>query len=864
MRRGIAAVLVGSLVLAVLVAALWSWCWRVVPSPMATKDDPRTPPPRSDLAQAPFDAAGAGGTADPRRAPAVDAVAAAAGTEADESDDIAIDVLVLDGLTGAPRPGAKVWFWTEAAHQEMWALPEDDPRRRGHVSTLLPKFGRSAACDSTGRVRITASMWTQVLAESAGWMGSAHVDEELAARGGLLRIALLPERRFDVRVVTRERQPVAGALVEVVRVGADGRPLRSAKLRGSQTARDGIAPFHHLQHPSDEEPPLVGDEPIAVVLLWPGCADVVATLLPSRLPNEPIELMLPPCGSIVVGIRDRNATHDGATLAEPGDPNGAHCDLRLPSDSGTFAHVPIGHRYELRRWAFPDRLECDGPRAAGEVVRIELVASPDCVELVGTLGDVEGAALGDRGVTLSMIVERPYGSVDQVAVSLRTQADGSWRARAPALKAGDRLCSGLATIDDSGLGEPAAPLPSMDLVPGRNDLGRLSLARSVVVVAGRLLMADDDGTKRVLPVVEQAETNGSGWSKVPGLVARRRDNAFEVLGAVDPRLRLRLHFGGDLLLAAGPAEFAAGATGLELVAVPCVDTLATAQFDAAVPPDLVAELTPLDLSPGLVRSMGSTRHDPRRGGFEIQGQRAVFRWSLPAGTYRLSFGVLGFPTPLATVPEVVVAAGRTDPRAEDVDLRGKLAWLELRVRDPDGNPLAAKVVARGVTAIARADQKQIEAGQRVLVPAGPLDLVVYHDSYPPVELSGAQGVVQVTVKPWRRCEIVLRGLPPLPDGCEWWLGAGPGHGRLPDWSQLATHRECWGDSQRFVGDRVRLAIGEGPLRAELKVWRAADRELVNIPGLEPAELRASDAPIVVRVPTAAASAVLLGLGAAPR
>ena len=67
-----------------------------------------------------------------------------------------------------------------------------------------------------------------------------------------------------------------------------------------------------------------------------------------------------------------------------------------------------------------------------------------------------------------------------------------------------------------------------------------------------------------------------------------------------------------------------------------------------------------------------------------------------------------------------------------------------------------------------------------------------------------------------------------------------------------------------LGDRVRLAVGEGPLRAELKVWRAADRKWVDIPGLEPAELRASDAPIVVRVPTAAAAAVLLGLGAAPR
>lgn len=429
------------------------------------------------------------------------------------------------------------------------------------------------------------------------------------------------------------------------------------------------------------------------------------------------------------------------------------------------------------------------------------------------------------------------------------------------------MLSGVVVVAGSGPGDGVAKLPSRTLTSGPNDLGRLQLARPQVVVAGTVSVAgfapEADPWCEVGAVVEQCDAATGQWDQIGGLVPRRRGAAFEVVGEVDVAARLRVHFGSHLLLPSGPVEFAAGATDLALSASPCIDTLATAQFDAMVPPDLLAELEPLDLSPGIARQLVSP-WEPLRGDFELQGDRALFRWSVPAGTYRLVFRVVGFPAPLLVVPEIVVAAGKTDERATDVDLRGKLAWLELQVVDAAGNPVFAYVAALGATAVASQDQTAIEPGERRLVPAGPLDLFVYASEFQPVELFGVQGRVRVTVQPWRSTEIALQGLPPIPAGAEWRLDASALPPQPVDRSQLASYRQCWGAGAIVEDARARLAFGEGPVQLRLWLRRLADGRMVEVPGIEPAVVAASDQALVVRVPTATATDVVSTLLTAPR
>lgn len=861
--------LLGIVLSVVVVVALVAWfSWpEIAPSMPGIDSAPSRE--RANLATSETGAAEPAAAAASERRAAVEAAAAAVPAPPRRVfGNVTLDVLVVDGKTGAPKPDATVWFWDEATQQAVLDLPEDDPRLAdGYIwSMLRAKFGRSLLTDAEGRVRITGVAWTEILAESAGWMGTAAVDEDLAARGGLLRIPLLPERRFDVRVRTAEGRPVEGAIVQVVGLDSLGQLVRTTSLRGSSTDRNGLARFDHLQQPCDELPPLVGDDPIAVVLDWPGCTDVMAAFVPNRLPTEPIELTLPPCGSIVVTVRDFEGGHDGVTLTEYGADDVRQRVVRLTSDRGLFEHVPIGVRYELRRWRFDERAVVDGPRAASELVHVQLTRPPNGVELIGVMCREDGTTIGDAEIQVDVELERA-GRVERHEIELRTNADGSFLRRETRLVAADRLLSGFAVVAGSGPGDGVAKLSSRTLTSGRNDIGRLQLARPRVVVAGTVSVTgfapDADPWCEVDAVVERCDAATGKWDQIGGVVPRRHGAAFEVVGEVDVAARLRVHFGPYLLLQSGPVEFAAGSTDLVLNASPCIDTLATAQFDAMVPPDLLAELEPLDLAPGIVRHLVSPG-DPLRGDFELQGERAIFRWSVPAGTYRLVFRIAGFPAPLLVVPEIVVAAGKTDERATDVDLRGKLAWLELHVVDAAGNPMFAHVAALGAAVVASQDQTSIKPGQRRLVPAGPLDLFVYSSEFQPLELFGVRGRVRVTVQPWRSTEIVLQGLPPIPAGVEWQLGASALPPQPVDWSRLASYRQCWGAAATVVDGRARLAFGEGPVQLRLWLRRLADGRMVEVPGIEPVVVAASDQALVVRVPTATATDVGSTLLTAPR
>lgn len=628
MRRRVAWIVVGMLLFVVGLATAW-WSWpEIAPSTSGI-----AAPSSRELTQLatgePMAVDAAAAVAGERQA-AVDMGAAAAPAAPPRIfGNVTLDVLVVDGTTGAPKPDATVWFWDEATQQTVLDLPKDDPRlAQGYVWPVLrAKFGRSLVTDADGRVRITAVAWTEVLAESAGWMGTAAVDEDLAARGGLLRIPLLPERRFDVRVRTVDARPVEGVIVAVVGLDAGGRPVRSNTLRGSSTDRNGLARFDHLQHPRDEQPPLVGDDPVAVVLDWPGCEDVMATFVPDRLPTEPIELTLPPCGSIVVTVQDFEGGHDGLTLAESGAVGVRERVVRLTSERGLFEHVPIGVRYELRRWRFDERAVFEGPRAAGELVHVQLTRPPNTLELVGVWCREDGTTIGDAKIHADVLFERG-GRVESHWLELRTNADGSFRVRETKLLAGDRLLDGSAVVAGSGPGDGVGRLPARVLTSGRNDLGRLQLERPRVVVAGTVAIAgfapDADPWNKVEAVVERRDTATGTWRWVEGLIARRRGSAFEVVGTIEPAARLRVHFGSHLLLQSGPVEFAAGATDLALSASPCIDTLATTQFDAMVPPDLLAELEPLAQPPAIALALRDSPWTPLRGDFEVQGQRGVF------------------------------------------------------------------------------------------------------------------------------------------------------------------------------------------------------------------------------------------------
>jgi len=650
--------------------------------------DPVAPAPGADGRQEPGALERTG--ADPRTEP----LAPAPGAEG-------IEVIVLRRAGGSPVPGAEVLVLTLREDQERAASEEFF--LGASVDAFIEKFGLKYAADAQGVARIPRPDDDSVLVARHGALFGVGPWRELKQRTAAAgRVPIEVEESEDLQIRVRDEAglPVAGMLV-ALRVGAGD--YFSFDLLRARTGADGIGRIAHAAAFARLFSPMEGASygaALATVLAEP----VSVPLDLARLPATPVDLVLPPHGSVRVLLRNPDGTPATASLLvalakarvnpeddddwlAPGMPGFDALSGRTETGAITFDHVGLGMSLQASA-VFAGAPQASiarrtGPQRAGETVEIVLTEQRDYPILLVQAQDRDGRPLAGQRLKARFLMQD-----DQVDwrndQDLRTDAAGRARiALLPVAPEEQALAIAWERPAEDGLPElHARTALDRALRAGENDLGVVRFVEAPVLAGGRVLDAEGAPivNARVVPMHRRSSDFEPQEFYLEADFDRSRHTdllgGFTLTGTWDePQLTLEAQADGHL---SASVTVAPGATGVEirlpssfglagrLVADPGVDLsrlslqLVYLSLDAGSPP------------------MGVSV-DPESGRFSMEGA--------PAGMADL---VIGAPSPSPNDGEILrlsgihVGAAAPDPRLDPIDLRGKVHGCMLKARIAGG------------------------------------------------------------------------------------------------------------------------------------------------------------------------------------
>jgi len=661
----------------------------------------------------------------------------------------------------------------EAGAQVAWATVEELRAIRGERDSLerVKRAGHHAQTDAAGQARIPAlGEHAQVVAWSGPWLAQHTLGAEPSALPLELELSL--DRTLRVRVVDPFGKPARGV------------PVRARLMSGrvehtaSETSgADGLAEFRHLGlgpgFGQGLDPALAtGRVGLEGVFTTP----VEAAFSLSALPAEPLLLVLPACGSVVVEVRDEHgqpveraeryvqlarARADQSGTRIYGDVE--NVERELSAGQARFEYVGLDLELEA---ALDDRPAHEpvesvftGPRRIGEECRAKLTLSGPKTVLLLRAYHPSGEPLREAELDARRLRAMGGGSIAD-GDTLRT--DGEGRARMPLndpWTEGTALTLRLTYADPSGERAAAEVDLSRLFPPGESELGDVRLAWEAPLVAGRVVDAQGapvaGGQVNVQASFDRGPGQAPSWyTRFWGSIGQ--DGRFAV-HEEPPGGALRLLVDNDAYAPSEPVLFAPGARDVRVV-------LARGGALAG------AVLFPEGLGPDAFRIVAALGPDGEReaapgtdGAFQLAG--------LPPGTCALSFQLAQGQLELLNVADIVVRDGETtrDPRLERVDLRSAVHRLSVRVHLPDGGPANAGWV------------RALEAGQdrwqtaafvleggvaQLLVHAWPADLVVNVPGFRVVRLEDVQSDQELTLEGGFEVRCELPADVPLPPGAK--------------------------------------------------------------------------------------------------
>lgn len=605
-------------------------------------------------------------------------------------------------VDGAPRPGPLLLVVERGqpvagARVQVVELREgvlaDGRRNRLHDCELAERHGRAFDTSADGTVRLPPVRERVVVAvrrdASFGTrtIGRDHGEREAVAIG--------PDQTLRVRVVDAAGAPRAGVPVGVhqrIGRGFDRRLL----LDSDEHGRVEVPHLQlHRRTPQDQ-----GTAQFFADLHVPLAPPVRAMFRDDPVPAEPIELVLPPTGSVEVLVTGP----DGAPF-----PNPAHVELGVArGDAARPSHELVGRRVTQPGADVPARfplvglglelavrvrLDDDdftwviaplpGPARDGEHVALR-APLPDWIGLLcGRLVDPDGTPR--VGARPTFLVTGRAGRIE----GERLSTDGAGRFELPFRVREPEPPFWLEVRDAGEQGPigalvPLSGLPTASSGRARTELGDIVLHGLSAFVAGRVV--DDRGEP-----VARANVRVQRWRDLGGQPPRFdwRDEAFVetrsgddggfVLFAGALPGRVRVHARARDHLPAASQDLWPGAE-VELV-LARTGSLAGVLL---VPPWLPEDALGVQLQ----RIDGSARAID--ADVELRGRRARYRFrDLEPATYDLTVRVRVLPEPLLRCESVVVAPGdnELDPRLVGVDLSAMLFRYRLRAIDRDGSVL---------------------------------------------------------------------------------------------------------------------------------------------------------------------------------
>ena len=384
--------------------------------------------------------AGAGAPVDEERGPVVDVrEAAAAGeapaavegaefevegrsevvAEAGEVRVVALRVRVVLDVDGSPVAGAAVYLVDARIYRD----PEKGAVLSGlrEVAEVVEDLVRPVQTGHDGAVVVRAvGSRASLFAGIEGMWGQSRVDLREVSSGPLeVELRLGEDFGVAVRVVDE-----SGAAVEGVPVAyrATSRWPRTRAVLTRDSDADGLVRFRHLGALSRRE---TSDDPDAryyVSLELPLAERVYAEFDPAALPAEPIRLVLPATGAVVVTVLDLEGepVEDGIAVClqerMPDEVRQRYSSApgamvrqswlglmneRVAGGAVRFEPVGLGLRLEFGAWFEQggdlDHIEADGPRQPGEVVEVELRQPRTTPAVTARLLDAAGAPWKGEG-----------------------------------------------------------------------------------------------------------------------------------------------------------------------------------------------------------------------------------------------------------------------------------------------------------------------------------------------------------------------------------------------------------------------------------------------------------------------------------
>jgi hypothetical protein len=645
----------------------------------------------------------------------------------------ALRVRVVDGTDSSVVPNAALWVGAEGDP----ALPGDDDDALAPLRSRAP-----ATADSRGEVH-------HVVAPAAPrfFVAAADAADTAAARRVGWRVLdkckLVPDEPITLVIDTR-----AGLTLRVL--DAAGTPVKGVPLRlgvplgtalasvwnGVSTA-DGTARVPNALPAlrARAERRLLNDVRFVAHIAAPLGKRPHVELLPLALPATPVELRLPPTGSLrveldtagVVGARRGEVTVHEVGLGPDQQRLLSNYSQQLRDNIALFPWVGLGLELEvsvhLAGTTEPRRVEVIGPVGAGEERRVLVPVRGKRSEILLRLLDPDGSKLPEEAFTL-VVKARQRGSTMSSSSQLRSDADarvrisqadtmGDGATRTLELSHRERNLSLFLTVP--------SPWPA-----GETDLGDQRMQPPPIVVAGTVVGAD--GAPVAGADIEVLRSDLRGKSAADGTFTIRSAGA---LDATALRVRARAR----AFLPSEKHQVPRGTTDVRI------------QLAAAGVLQGEVQLDPLDAEAHLFVAA--------HGQAGTKAERTLIRGTtfelehLTPDTYDVVVALAGVPAAVASARGVRVAAGQVT-KLPPFDLRGALRKVAFTVVDENGSPLreAMALISNNVGSPTEFefDGVQVHDGHgTVLATHAHLDLVVFATRKAAVIVPGVQDGQQIVL-----------------------------------------------------------------------------------------------------------------------
>jgi len=669
--------------------------------------------------------------------------------EEDEAEPASVTLRILD-VARSPVAGAGVTFVPyDGLPQRLRYAPDGRPDR----DAALREHAVSLTADSAGRVELPVFRTrAYVRASKESLYGRTVVNRKPAEQEMVLR----EDRSLTISVTDAGGHPVAGVPVGLFSHYGGAATIYTGTIWEGTTGKDGTAVVPHglsYLNGGGRGGPLATVQ-VAAALAIPTDEPVIEFLNAETPPFEPVRLTLPETGSLVLRIVDQE-------LEPYEEPVGIHLtrmrsagiSLDYRTSNGVLRLPFVGTGLTIRATLAPEgreyrsiREEITGPEVPGTeaeaVIRLDSRNPVVTARLIGP----DGERIANRAVRMRFTSEQSTLDRRQGEAKAETDAGGTVRTAVPLTHA-PRRSRETAELGSLRIEVPFAsgshedqpelwvtiPFPAPELGEER-DLGRIQLARTPLLVSGRVIEADEKPVQNVEVRAGRRARDRTSDDGTFAIFAPARDSDFELRVAHSGFRQMEK----EIL-------FEAGDTDVEIV----LRRTTTVAGRILVPSDVpVSQITV-----SLEGDRRTTRIRPRSDGhFSAQVRPAHESLHLTA---------LGDPEPCLVLP-LRVEWGK-DNDLGDLDLRSVVRALTLRTLDPDGRAVPQATVRR-------ANERQILGytnpfGEVSVVTSRPsVAVTVTAAGFLAEELLLAAADQEIMLSPGPIVRIVLPGGLTAPDG----------------------------------------------------------------------------------------------------